>query len=46
MHHGFGRFIYENGGYYIGEYKNGVRMGSGLYVDPNGKRLDKFWAGN
>tara|TARA_B110000285_G_C14830971_1_gene470867 strand:+ start:494 stop:634 length:141 start_codon:yes stop_codon:yes gene_type:complete len=46
MQHGFGRFIYQNGGYYIGDYKNGVRSGSGLYVDDKGRRFDKFWDGN
>jgi hypothetical protein len=43
---GFGRFIYNNGGYYIGEYRDGHRYGSGTLVDANGKKLDKIWAGN
>tara|TARA_B110000285_G_C14912816_1_gene508765 strand:- start:92 stop:247 length:156 start_codon:yes stop_codon:yes gene_type:complete len=46
MPNGFGRFIYNNGCYYIGEYKDNHRYGSGVFVDATGKKQDKIWSGN
>ena len=34
---GYGKFIYENGDYYIGEFKNGLRNGKGILYCKNGK---------
>ena len=36
--------IYENGGYYVGQYKDGIRCGDGIYYDANGKKFDKIWS--
>ena len=32
-----GKYIWENGEYYIGQYKNGLRHGKGIQYYPNGK---------
>ena len=34
---GFGKYIYENGEYYVGEWKNYLRNGKGRLYYKNGK---------
>ena len=38
MKNGYGRYIWNNGDYYIGAFKNGKLDGNGLYVSSSGKR--------
>lgn len=43
VYHGFGRFIYSNGNYYIGNWENGKRSGRGKFVDASGKIYSGLW---
>jgi len=43
VYHGFGRFIYTNGNYYIGNWQMGKRSGRGKFVDMNGKTYSGLW---
>lgn len=37
IYNGFGRFIYSNGNYYIGNWLDGKRSGFGKLVDKSGR---------
>ena len=39
----FGRVIFNNGAYYIGEWENGVQHGKGKRVAANGDTQEGFW---
>jgi hypothetical protein len=43
VYHGFGRYIYSNGNYYIGNWADGKRCGKGKLVDTSGKVYDGMW---
>ena len=38
---GEGKYVYENGDYYIGHFKNGLCHGKGKEYDKNGKLLSE-----
>ena len=42
-YNGFGRFIYSNGDYYIGQWVDGKRQGHGKLVDKHGKVYQGHW---
>lgn len=46
VYHGYGRFIYASGAYYIGQWADGKRSGWGQWVDTNGKVLQGMWQFN
>ena len=37
LREGFGKYIWENGGYYIGQWRNGFKHGKGIEYYSNGK---------
>ena len=44
---GNGKYIFENGEYYIGQFKNGLFHGKGIYYYSNGKIKKKGnWINN
>lgn len=43
VYHGYGRYIYSNGNYYIGMWENGKRCGKGKLVDTSGKVYEGMW---
>lgn len=43
VYHGFGRYIYSNGNYYIGNWADGKRCGKGKLVDTSGKIYEGMW---
>ena len=43
VYHGYGRYIYSNGNYYIGNWIDGKRSGWGKLVDRNGKIYEGMW---
>ena len=42
-YNGYGKIIYENGEYYIGVFKNGLRNGKGILYYNNEKLTYAFW---
>jgi len=42
-YHGYGRFIYSNGDYYLGQWVDGKRQGHGKLVDKSGKVYQGHW---
>ena len=43
VYHGFGRYIYSNGNYYIGNWVDGKRCGQGKLVTTEGKIYEGIW---
>ena len=43
IYHGYGRYIYSNGNYYIGSWQDGKRSGWGKLVDRSGKVYEGMW---
>lgn len=43
IYHGYGRYIYSNGNYYIGNWVDGKRQGRGKLVDKSGKVYEGMW---
>jgi len=43
IYHGYGRYIYSNGNYYIGNWVDGKRSGWGKLVDKSGKTYEGMW---
>ena len=43
QYHGYGRFIYSNGNYYLGNWIDGKRQGWGKLVDKGGKIYEGMW---
>ena len=43
IYHGYGRYIYGNGNYYLGQWENGKRHGWGKLVDVHGKVYEGLW---
>ena len=43
IYHGYGRYIYSNGNFYIGNWVDGKRSGWGKLVDKSGKTYEGMW---
>lgn len=43
IYHGYGRYIYSNGNYYLGNWVDGKRSGWGKLVDKSGKIYEGMW---
>ena len=43
IYHGYGRYIYSNGNFYIGMWQDGKRSGWGKLVDKSGKIYEGMW---
>lgn len=43
IYHGYGRYIYSNGNYYIGNWVDGKRSGWAKLVDKSGKVYEGMW---
>ena len=43
IYHGYGRFIYSNGNYYIGQWVDGKRSGYGKLIDKQGRVYEGQW---
>lgn len=43
IYHGYGRYIYANGNYYIGSWVDGKRSGYGKLVDKSGRVYEGMW---
>ena len=41
--HGFGKYVWADGGSYEGDWLNGVRTGRGTYVFPSGSTYEGEW---
>ena len=41
--HGKGKYIYQNGDFYEGEWKNNKKHGEGMYKYHDGKELNGIW---
>ena len=42
--HGYGREVYEDGGYYEGQFKNDMRDGYGRLIYPKGDYYEGYWS--
>lgn len=42
-YHGYGRYIYSNGNYYVGNWQFGKRQGWGKLVDRSGRVYEGQW---
>jgi len=40
---GFGEYTWPNGQIYLGDFKNNIRVGKGLFTHPNGTKYDGSW---
>lgn len=43
IYHGYGRYIYSNGNFYLGNWVDGKRSGWGKLVDKSGKVYEGMW---
>ena len=41
--HGKGKYIYQNGGFYEGEWKNNKKHGEGMYKYHDGREINGIW---
>jgi len=41
--HGYGRFIWSDGAYYVGMWANGMRSGLGQFVHADGQIEEGIW---
>lgn len=46
VYHGYGRYIFANGNYYVGNWVDGKRSGWGKLVDKSGKVYEGMWQSN
>ncbi len=44
LYHGYGRFIFANGNYYIGSWQDGKRSGFGKFIEISGKSYAGMWS--
>jgi len=45
MRNGFGKYRYENGDFYEGEFKNGLKEGRGRYLYSSGSVYEGYFIG-